>query len=76
MARLATVSRRGEPYISPVCYACDDESVYIASEPTTQKAHNIEDTGRASLVVDEFPDFWRNRAVIVRGRARILRGWG
>jgi nitroimidazol reductase NimA-like FMN-containing flavoprotein (pyridoxamine 5'-phosphate oxidase superfamily) len=72
VARLATVSEDCESFVSPVCFAHSAGIIYIVTEPTTRKSKNISANGKATFVVDEFPDFWKNRGLVVRGRATLL----
>jgi PPOX class probable F420-dependent enzyme len=76
----ATVSRGGEPHVVPVCYAVADDTIYtpIDEKPkqpgrTLRRVRNIEETGRAALVVDRYDEDWTQLGwVLLRGRAELL----
>jgi PPOX class probable F420-dependent enzyme len=81
VAHLATVDGRGEPFVVPVCYAYDGERFFIAIDEkpkrrdrTLKRVRNIEQTGRAALVIDRYDDVdWSRLAwLMVRGRAEML----
>jgi len=80
VGHLATVSRGGEPHVVPVCYAVADDTIYtpIDEKPkqpgrTLQRVRNIEETGRAALVVDRYDEDWTQLGwVLLRGRAELL----
>jgi PPOX class probable F420-dependent enzyme len=80
VGHLATVSRGGEPHVVPVCYAIADDTIYtpIDEKPkqpgrTLRRVRNIEETGRAALVVDRYDEDWTQLGwVLLRGRAELL----
>jgi PPOX class probable F420-dependent enzyme len=80
VGRLATVSDRGMPHLVPVCFAVVDEVAYSAvdhkpkSTPRLQRIVDIEATGRACLLVDEYDDADWSRLWWVRleGPARVV----
>ena len=70
VGRLATVRAQAEPHVVPVVFAIvhdplNGDVVYTAvdAKPKTtlrlQRLANIEATGRASLLVDEYREDWR-----------------
>lgn len=80
VARLATVGGDGEPHLVPVCFALLGDTIYTAVDhkpkrtSRLQRIANIESTGRACLLVDEYDDddwtqLWWAR---LDGSARIL----
>lgn len=77
---LATVDAQGEPSVVPVCYAFDGErfSTPIDEKPKRRdrplrRVRNIEETGRASLVIDHYDEDWSRLGwVLVRGRAEVV----
>ena len=81
VARLATVTPAGHPHVIPVCFALDDNSVYITidqkpkrdrSKPL-QRLRNIAANPTVALVVDHFEEDWTKLAwVMLRGRADVL----
>lgn len=80
VGHLATVSRGGEPHVVPVCYAVADDTIYtpIDEKPkqpgrTLRRVRNIEETGRAALVVDRYDEDWTQLGwMLLRGRAELL----
>jgi PPOX class probable F420-dependent enzyme len=80
VGHLATVSRGGKPHVVPVCYAVADDTIYtpIDEKPkqpgrTLRRVRNIEETGRAALVVDRYDEDWTQLGwVLLRGRAELL----
>jgi pyridoxamine 5'-phosphate oxidase family protein len=75
LARIATVSAKGEPDVAPVGFRVDGDDVVVGGLDLTKtrKYYNVKATGRASLVVDDLAsvDPWRPRLVKVTGRAEI-----
>lgn len=79
VGRLATVTPSGKPHLVPVVFALVDDVLYSAvdSKPKTtvalQRLANIDETGRASLLVDEYSDDWSTLWwVRVDGSAQVL----
>ena len=81
VARLATADAAGEPYVIPVCYACDGSSLYIALDAKPKRVaperlrrvRNILENPRVALVVDHYAEDWRELAyLLVRGTAELL----
>lgn len=79
IARLATVSTTGEPYIVPCVFTLLDDAIYSAidekpkSGRRLRRLKNIEATDRAALLVDHYEEDWSQLAfVMVRGRAEII----
>jgi PPOX class probable F420-dependent enzyme len=64
VGRLATVTPAGAPHLVPVVFALVDDVLYSAvdGKPKTttalQRLTNIEATGRASLLVDQYSEDW------------------
>ena len=64
VGRLATVTPGGAPHLVPVVFALVDDYLYSAvdSKPKTtvalQRLANIQATGRASVLVDEYTEDW------------------
>src|SRR3954463_4043186 len=75
LARIATVSAKGEPDVAPVGFRIDGDVVVVGGLDLTKtrKYYNAKATGRASLVVDDLAsvDPWRPRLVKVTGRADL-----
>ena len=64
VARLATVSADGEPHVVPVVFVLVGDVVYTAvdGKPKTtrrlRRLADVEATGRASVLVDEYDEDW------------------
>lgn len=80
MARVATVSSKGQPEVSPVAFETDGNYFYIGSHDQsiftrTQRYRNLT-TGnnRISLVIDDLKsiDPWRPRGLKVKGTAEVV----
>lgn len=79
VGRLATVTPHGTPHLVPVVFALVNDVVYTAvdSKPKTtlalQRLANIDATGQASLLVDEYREDWSALWwVRADGTARVL----
>jgi PPOX class probable F420-dependent enzyme len=79
VGRMATVTPQGTPHLVPVVFAQVGDVVYTAvdGKPKTtmalQRLANIEATGRASLLVDEYREDWSALWwVRVDGSAQVL----
>jgi PPOX class probable F420-dependent enzyme len=79
VGRLATVSADGEPHVVSVVFALVGEALYTAvdGKPKTtrrlRRLANVEATGRASLLVDEYDEDWSALWwVRVDGDAQVL----
>lgn len=64
VARLVTVGDDGSPHAVPVCYALRGETAYTAVDhkpkrrTRLRRVANLEQTGRACLLVDEYSEDW------------------
>ena len=79
VGRLATVTPNRMPHLVPVVFALVDDFLYTAvdDKPKTtvalQRLANIDATGRASLLVDEYTEDWSTLWwVRVDGSAQVL----
>jgi PPOX class probable F420-dependent enzyme len=80
VAHLATVAGDGEPHVVPVCFVLLGDTVYSAVDHKPKRTSrlrriaNIEATGRACLLVDEYDDADWTRLWWARldGRARLV----
>ncbi len=57
VGRLATVSRKQIPQVTPVAFGADEDRVYVNIKLDSVKARNIRGNPRVSFVVDDFPPF-------------------
>ena len=80
LARIATVSASGEPDVAPVAFIFDGERFLVGGidNKNTIKYHNTKATGRAALVVDDFPstDPPQPRGIKIHGKASIVQAEG
>ena len=74
VGRLATVSKRQTPQLTPVGFAADEHRVYMNIKHDSKKARNIRVNPRVSFVVDDFPSWEVIRGVSIRGRAKLVSG--
>jgi PPOX class probable F420-dependent enzyme len=81
VGHLATAGADGAPHVIPVCYALDDDAVYVVADlkpkrgpaRALRRLRNVRANPRAALVVDDYDDDWTRLAwVLVRGAAREL----
>ena len=84
LARVATVSPKGEPEVSPVGFEYEGGHFYIGSHDQstffrTRRYKNIESGNRrVSLVVDDLAsvDPWKPRGIKVSGAAQVVKRKG
>src|SRR5207237_381428 len=71
----------GRPHVVPVCYALDDEALFIVADEkpkrrparALRRLQNVRENPHAALVVDDYDDDWSRLAyLLVRGPARIV----
>lgn len=76
LARLATVSRDGQPHVVPVAYEFDGQFLYFSGHNLSRslKFRHILNNQKVALVVDEVVSVspWRARGIEVRGVAQVL----
>lgn len=76
LARLATVGSDGTPHVCPVGWALGPDGEWIEiggfDLAGTKKFRDVQQTGRAALVIDDVLPPWRPRGVEVRGRATAI----
>ena len=76
VGRLATVSRKQVPQVTPVGFGVDEDRVYVNIKYDSVKARNIRGNPRVSFVVDYFPP-WDGTAeglsqVLISGEAELI----
>ena len=75
VCRIATVRPDGEPHVIPVCPVFDGETLYVDVGDRSATASGVRDSGRVSVLIDEYDDDWSKlRAVVLKCRARELSG--
>ena len=64
--------RSGRPYVVPVAYLFDQNTVYFATEPG-QKLETLQSQPETCFEVDEFvPELGEYRSVVAYGHARLV----
>jgi PPOX class probable F420-dependent enzyme len=83
VGHLATAGADGAPHVVPVCFASDDEAVYLVADEKPKRRparelrrlQNLRVNPRAALVVDDYDEDWSRLAyLLVRGPARFVAG--
>ena len=76
LGRLATVSRKQIPQVTPVAFGVDEYRVYVNIKNTTKKARNIRNNPRVSFVVDDDSPWGEEggviRVVLISGEAELI----
>ncbi len=75
LGRLATVSRKQNPQLTPVGFVADEERIYLWIKHDSVKARNIRRNPRVSFVVDDMIGPWKKgniRGVSVSGKAELI----
>jgi PPOX class probable F420-dependent enzyme len=81
VGHLATAGADGAPHVVPVCYALDDDAIYLVADEKPKRGparellrlRNVRANPRAALVVDDWDEDWSRLAwVLVRGPAAIV----
>jgi len=73
IARLATVDAAGAPHVVPVWYGWDGSALWISSFANTRKITHIEHNPALSVAVDIVKPDGSTQAVILEGRADLIR---
>src|SRR3954465_2875428 len=80
VGRLATAEKSGMPHVIPVCYAVDENTLYVTIDEKPKRrdvplkrVRNILENPQAALVVDHYDEDWRRLGwVMLRGPTQIL----
>jgi len=76
VGRLATVSRKQVPQVTPVAFGVDEDRIYLNIKHTSKKARNIKHNPRVSFVVDDAPPFDGTAEglhyVLISGKAELI----
>src|SRR6266851_4390334 len=73
--RIATVLPNGNPHVSPVCPVFDGKTMFIDVSHVGGTANVLKADRRLTVLVDDYYDDWsRLRGVILRTRAREVKG--
>ena len=79
--RLATVDASGQPYLVPICFALDGDTLYSAIDEKPKQAsagalrrlRNVAANPRVALLADHYDEDWsRLGFLLLLGEARIL----
>jgi len=80
VGHLATADRSGAPFLTPVCFALDEATLYITidekpkrQDRSLKRVRNILENPRVAFIVDRWDEDWvRLGWVMLRGPAEIL----
>lgn len=76
LARIATVSKDGQPDVAPVGYDFDGEYFYVGGHFLfkTKKYKNIQTNPKVALVIDDLEsvDPWKPRGIRIYGTADVV----
>jgi PPOX class probable F420-dependent enzyme len=80
VGHLATADASGAPFLTPVCFGLDGDTIYITidEKPKRQdrplkRVRNILENPRSAFIVDRYDEDWtRLGYVMLRGRAEML----
>lgn len=81
IGHLATADSRSQPHVIPICYTCDDSSLYSVLDAKPKRVaiaklkrlRNIQENPQVAVVVDEYHEDWTRLAyVLVHGTASVL----
>ena len=70
VGRLATVSGRSMPQITPVLYVFDSGNLYFATDYGTKKLDNMKLNNRVAMVVDSYAR--QPKGITVQGSVKII----
>jgi nitroimidazol reductase NimA-like FMN-containing flavoprotein (pyridoxamine 5'-phosphate oxidase superfamily) len=75
VCRIATVSPNGSPHVSPVCPVFDGKTMFIDVSHVGGTAKALKADRAITVLIDDYYDDWsRLRGVILRTRAREVKG--
>jgi PPOX class probable F420-dependent enzyme len=74
VARIATITGRGNAHVVPICYAVDDRNIYFATDLESKKIRNVALNKKVSIIVDEYSEDWSGlKGLLIYGEAEILK---
>ena len=80
LGRIATVGPDGQPHVVPTSfrYNADHDAIDVGGlrMSQTKKAHDVQRSGRASIVIDDVLPPWQPRMIEVRGTATVVPSGG
>lgn len=71
VGRLATSTPDGVPHVAALCYANDQDLLYVNTDLESKKGRNISENSRVAFIVDEYLSWEKNRGVIILGDAEF-----
>lgn len=69
VARIATISEKRWPQLTPVLHVFDGKDVYFATDYETKKYENLKKNSRVAVVIDKFPP---TVGATIQGEAEII----
>jgi PPOX class probable F420-dependent enzyme len=76
LGRLATVSKKQKPQLTPLAFGVDKNHIYVNIKHTSQKARNIKRNPNVSFLVDDASPWGEEevfiRGVRIKGRAELI----
>ena len=76
LGRMATVSRKQIPQVTPLAFGVDEDRVYVNIKHTSKKARNMRSNPRVSFVVDDASPWGKEggviRGVLISGEAELI----
>ena len=80
LGRIATVGPDGQPHVVPTTfrYNAQHDAIDVGGlrMSQTKKLHDVQRTGRASIVIDDVLPPWQPRMIEVRGTAAVVPSGG
>lgn len=73
LGRLATASPDGQPHVVPVWFLLEDGFVWVSSFQSTRKVIDLERNPKCAIVVDIEQGREALTAVVIEGRAELIR---
>ncbi len=70
VSRVATISKKGLPQVTPVLHVFDGKNIYFATDYDTKKFKNIKLNPRMAFVVDVYKR--SPQGITIQGKAEIL----
>ena len=75
VCRIATVLPNGSPHVSPVCPVFDGQTMFVDVSHVGGTAKALEADRRITVLIDDYYANWKRlRGVILRTRAREVKG--
>jgi pyridoxamine 5'-phosphate oxidase family protein len=76
LGRIATVSKKQHPQVTPVAFGVDEDKLYVNIKHTSKKARNIRHNPIISFVVDDASPWGAEeewiRGVLISGKAELI----